>query len=139
MLQLLDFRQSIIDSDKVHSEIWHIAMEQMNKNPNSISAGLFVQSLNEIIDIHSKRIVISQYRGIPITIWIMLSLVSIFAMIGIGYQSGLSGSRSIMSTLMLVLAFSIVMFMIADLDRPSRGLLKAKPWALIKLQEQISK
>ncbi len=41
-------------SDDLRKQIWSQAVMAADKDPRSITTGLFLQSLNETIDIHSK-------------------------------------------------------------------------------------
>ena len=52
-------------------------------NLNSISTGLFIQSINETIDLDAARITANRNR-IPDSIWLMLGLVTVFSMAAIG-------------------------------------------------------
>jgi hypothetical protein len=59
------------------------------------------------------------------------------AMASLGYQQGLAGSRRSLAVGALALAFSAVMFLIADLDRPQDGLLRVSQWSMLELQRSI--
>ncbi|HMB05809.1 MAG TPA: hypothetical protein VKP69_18990 [Isosphaeraceae bacterium] len=52
-----------------------------------------------------------------------------------GYHAGLAGSGRSLALLALVLAFSAVVTLIADLDRPQEGLLQVTQQAMIDLQK----
>ena len=41
-------------SDQLHGRLWSQAVDVGEKNPGSIVAGLFIGSLNEVIDLHAK-------------------------------------------------------------------------------------
>ncbi len=55
----------------------------------------------------------------------------------VGYQFGLTGGRSWAVRILLALVFAAVMFLIADLDQPQRGLLQVSQQAMIDLVNQI--
>jgi hypothetical protein len=40
---------------QMQTELWSQVMDAINKDPHSIPAGLFISSLNEVIDLHMKR------------------------------------------------------------------------------------
>ena len=48
--------EGIRRSEDIQQKVWTEAETVGNKNPNSIVVGLFVQSLNEMIDLHAKRV-----------------------------------------------------------------------------------
>lgn len=58
-------------------------------------------------------------------------------MIAIGYFSGSKGRRMPVADTGLALSFSIVMFLIADLDRPGRGLVQTDTSILLELSERL--
>src|SRR6201987_3095229 len=43
-------------SENIQSQLWAHAVAVGRQNPNSIVAGLFVQSLNQMIDLHAERV-----------------------------------------------------------------------------------
>jgi hypothetical protein len=97
-------------------------------------AGLFVQTLNETIDLHSKRVLIGVRSRIPFIIWLTLYLVTCLSMVELGYHGGMVGSRRSLSVAALVLTFSIVLWLIADLDRQREGVVSVSQQPLIELQ-----
>ena len=56
----------------------------------------------------------------------------------IGYHAGLAGSGRSLALLALVLAFSTVVTLIADLDRPQEGLLRVSQQTMIDLQKTLA-
>ena len=57
--------EAIQRSEKLHGQLWSLAAEVGEKNPNSIIVGLFIQSVNEVIDLHTKRVVAGLRSRIP--------------------------------------------------------------------------
>lgn len=118
-----------------HDQLWAIAARATQLS-DTISTGLFVQSLNEMIDLDEVRLTAARNR-IPDPIWFMLATVTVFSMVAMGYQFGLSGSRSWGATIFLVLVFTPVILLIADLDRSQSGLLRVSQQPLIDLLNKI--
>ena len=115
---------TIRQSERIHSGIWDIVAKAAQENPTPISA-LLVSATNEVIDLHSLRIAIGLRHTLPDSIWFALYLVSAVAIVTTGYRFGASfGSRSELLPAM-VFAFACVVTVIADLDNPRRGFLKA--------------
>jgi hypothetical protein len=132
-----DVEEAIARSEQLQDRIWSRAVILGEKNPGSIVVGLFIQSLNEMIDVHSKRVTAVLAR-VPLTIWIVLYFVSVLAMVASGYHSGLTGSRSRPMYALLVLTFSAVLWLIADLDRPREGLLRVSQYPMIELKNKLA-
>lgn len=118
-------------SDELHKQIWTHAVAAAEKDPHSILTGLFLNSLNETIDLHSKRIFVGLRSQVPLTIWLTLWSLTIIGMVSVGYQAGLSGTRRSPEMPILVLAFSVVLLLIVDLDRGQEGFLKVSKQSII--------
>jgi hypothetical protein len=120
----------------IHDKLWAISADAV-KQSDSIAAGLYIQSLNETIDLDATRVAGIRNR-IPDSIWLMLFLVTIFAMTALGYEFGLTGVHSWATMLLLVVVFTTVITLIADLDRPQAGLIQISQQPLIDLLEKIN-
>jgi hypothetical protein len=107
------------------------------EDPGSIVVGFFIESLNGVIDLHTKRFTLGAGNRIPATIWIALDFVAIVGTAVMGYHTGLAGSGRSLAILALVLAFSAVMTLIADLDRPQEGLLRVSQQAMGDLRNSM--
>lgn len=127
----------LAQSDSLHDCMWAIASNMAEKEPGSIMGGLFVQSLNEMIDIHHKRVTVGVRTRVPPTIWLALYALTAVGMLMMGIHTGLSGARQAATELALALAFSIVLFLIANLDRPQQGVIKVSQQAMTELQEKM--
>jgi hypothetical protein len=129
--------QIIKRSEEIHEQLWSHAVAAADKKPTPIT-GLFVQSLNEMIDLHAKRVMIAGRNRIPFSIWMILGALAVLGMAGIGYQSGLSATRRSPAMVVMVVAFAGVLFLIADLDRGHEGLLKVSQQSMIDLQKSMN-
>jgi hypothetical protein len=125
-------------SEELHGLHWEQAVAVAEKNPDSIAAGLFIQSLNGLIDVHSKRVAVGLRSRLPGTIWIALYAVAILAMATMGYHSGLDGTRRSFAILPVAFIFSTVLWLIADLDRPQEGWLEVSQQAMIDLRNSMT-
>ena len=130
--------RSIGRSEELHARLWAHAVAVGEKNPGSIVVGLFIASLNEVIDLHAKRLALGVRNRIPGTIWAALYFVAIIGTSVMGYHAGLAGSGRSLALLALVLAFSAVVTLIADLDRPQEGLLRVSQQTMIDLQKTLA-
>ena len=124
-------------SEEVQGRLWAQAVSVGEKKPTPIT-GLFIQSLNEVIDLHAKRVTMGMRNHIPITIWGALYLTAILATAGVGYHGGLTSPIRTLATLALVVIFSGILWLIADLDRPQEGLLKVSQQAMVDLRKSLT-
>src|SRR6478752_4552922 len=104
--------EGIRQSENIQQQLWTEAEAVGEKNPNSIVVGLFVQSLNEVIDLHAKRLQAGLRSRIPGAIWLGLFAVAV--------------------------TFSVVIELIADLDRPQEGVLRISQQALFDVQRSMN-
>lgn len=133
-VQTGQIQQGLARSDELQGRLWTEATAVGEKEPGSIMAGLFITSLNEVIDLHGKRVMSGMRTRIPLTIWAALYLVAVLGVGVIGYHAGVSGARRFLTILPLVVTLSAVLLLIADLDRPQEGLFKVSQQALIDLR-----
>jgi hypothetical protein len=57
--------EAILQSEDIQGQMWSAATAIGQQHPDSIIVGLFVQSLNEVIDLHAKRVNIGLRNRIP--------------------------------------------------------------------------
>jgi hypothetical protein len=129
--------EAIARSEELQQLAWSEAVQAAEKTPGSIMTGLFVQSLNEMIDVHAKRVLVGTRTRIPLSIWAGLFSLALLGMASVGYQAGLSATRRSPAMLGMVLAFAGILFLIADLDRSREGFLTVSQQALIDLQRSM--
>ena len=125
-------------SENIQHQLWAQAVVIGEKNPDSIVVGLFIQSLNEVIDLHAKRLQAGLRNRIPGAIWVGLFAVAALSLAAMGYQAGLVGTRRSLAVFAVAFTFSVVIELIADLDRPQEGLLKVSQHALLDLQQSMN-
>jgi len=129
--------QAIVMSADLQRDLWSQATAVSDQDSRSIVTGMFVQSLNEVIDLHSKRVMLALRNRVPELVWIALYFITIVSMSTLGYQEGLAGSRRSLAVLALALTFSAVMLLVADLDRPQEGMLRVGQRSMIDLKDSL--
>lgn len=130
-------KEAISRSEELHEKLWATATTVAEKNPSSIMNGLFIQSLNDVIDLHAKRVTVGLRSRIPGTVWISLFSLTLIGMLSMGYQAGLSSTRRSPAMLLMALATAAVLYLIVDLDRSHEGLLSINQQAMIDLQNSM--
>jgi AraC-like DNA-binding protein len=128
---------AIIKSEDLQNRLWAVAVVQAAKEPNVITS-LFIQSLNEVIDLHAARLMAAVRSRVPGVIWLVLYLLAVIAMLMMGYHAGLANSRRSIATIALVIGFSSVLYLIADLDRPGQGMLKVSQQSMIDVRKSMN-
>jgi len=97
----------------------------------------FTNTVLALTIVHYKRLHSAVMNRIPISIWMTIYLMAFLSMIIMGYQAGLTERRSPVATLTLAIAFSSVIVLIADLDRPVMSFFKINDQLLVELYEQM--
>jgi hypothetical protein len=128
--QYRDRSQAILD------QLWGQSEALARGHPESEMVGLFITSVNSVIDLHAERAVAVSLR-FGASSWLALFAVAFLALAFVGFDLGLSDRRNPLAELVLVLMFSAVLLLIVDVDRPLEGLVQVGQQALIDLQQQI--
>jgi hypothetical protein len=129
--------EALARSEELHELLWEQTMAVANKDTGSIVSGVFIQSLNELIDLHAERVLVGVRSRIPLVIWAGLFGLAMLGMASVGYQSGLCATRRSPAMPGLVLAFAIVLALISDLDRSQEGLLRVSQQSMIDVQRSF--
>ena len=132
------FKRALERSQEIQDLLWDQVVSAAKKEP-SLTVGLLVQSINEVIDIHQNRITAGFYNRIPSSVWIVLLVISALTMMTMGAQAKLGKSRSLVAVIPLIMAFSALTTIVLDLDRPQEGLITVGQEALIDLQVSLNR
>lgn len=130
--------EAISRSTELHTQMWSQATAAAELDPRSIVTGLFIQSLNELIDLHATRVMVGLRSRIPAVIWVSLFFVAALTMATMGYHEGLAGTRRSLASLALVVSFSAVLLLTADLDRLHEGFLQVSQQSMLDLQKSMN-
>lgn len=125
-------------SEDIQQQAWTQADAVAEKNPDSMIVGLFVESLNQMIDLHATRLQAALGSRIPGAIWLSLFVVAALSFATMGYHTGLSGTRRSLAIFALAVTFCVVIQLIADLDRPTEGVLRVSQQALLDVQRSMN-
>ncbi len=121
---------AITRSEKLQSELWGITRDAAAAAPTPTVA-LFVAAVNEVIDMHGRRVQAALRNRIPPTIFATLFGVAVLVLAASGYASGLTREKNVLASLLLALVLAVVITLILDLDRPFEGLLTVSQQAMV--------
>ena len=124
-------------SGQIHQELWSEAVAVAGHDPRSVPAGLFVEALNEVIDLHTARAMAALRSRMPLAVWVVLFAVGFLAFFTIGYQAGLTTASRSPIALVLALTFGAVIWLVADLDRPGEGFLRVDQEPMIEVRQMM--
>ena len=126
------FSEAAKRSKLIQEELWLDAATVAQTDRSAVTA-VYVNSLNETIDLHEKRIAAFEYR-VPPPIWLLIISVSLIAVFTRG--STLT-SRFWLTLVLIPTTIAIVIALIADLDTPSRGLIHLDQSAMERLRAEM--
>jgi len=99
---------------------------------------LFVDSVNKMIDLRTERVMLRERSRIPGVFWAVLYAVTILALAAMGYHGGVAGTTRSPVMLAVAIAFSAIILLIADLDRPGEGFINVRQQAMIDLRDSLT-
>jgi NADH:ubiquinone oxidoreductase subunit 6 (subunit J) len=128
-------------SEQIQQDLWSLATRGHGKvvedRADNGQSEQFMASVIALTDIHFTRLHSAVMNRIPFTIWMTLYLMAILSMIIMGYQAGLTDRRSPIATITLAVAFSAVIILITDLDRPVMSFFEINKQLLVDLNEYM--
>jgi hypothetical protein len=130
--------EGLIRSEDIHGQLWSAATAVGLQHPDSIVVGLFIESLNEVIDLHAKRVNAALRNRIPGAIWAALLTIALLSMAAMGFHAGLVGTNRSIAIIVVAVTFSAVIALIADLDRPAEGTLTVSQQPLIDVRQSMN-
>ena len=135
--KMTDVVNMIRKSEHIHDQLWSIAERATDTDTNGRSSGIFAQSVLAMIDAHDARLQSALFNRISPIIWGTLFMMALLSMIVMGYQAGLTGTRSSIATWTLAVTFSVVMALVTDLDRPNMTLFNLNQDLMVEMLNRM--
>jgi cytochrome bd-type quinol oxidase subunit 2 len=123
-------------SAEIHKLLWAQVSQAARASPSTNTA-LMVQSINDVIDMHEKRVTGALYNRIPGSVWIALITITALTMITMGMHVGFTGRRRVAALISLSLAFAMLVTLVVDLNRPQSGLITVGQQSMVDLQKSM--
>jgi uncharacterized membrane protein YeiB len=134
---LVELTNVINRSNQIHEELWQQVRALSAKDNSMVPTGLFIQTLNEMIDNQGKRL--SALRNyIPEAILLSLFAIAAVSCGFAGYASRLDPLRSRLPVVITALLVNAVLFVILDLDGPSAGFITISQQPMIDTAASLS-
>ena len=123
------------ESNIIQNKIWEMAVVNARKDMNSDIGALYIESVNEMINLQALRVAVGMQARIPTVILVLLFILIILGMFSVGYQVAVSdSSRKSWLTPVMILTFSLVISLIVSLDRPNSSILPVTQQPLIDVR-----
>jgi hypothetical protein len=127
----------LMESDRILAALWEAAARASEQDPNPATTGLFIQSLNQMIDALGRRDA-ELDRHVPEPVLFLMFAAFVLTACLVGYTAGVSGHRASFATYLLVTLVTCLIFIVIDLDRPRRGLIEVSQQSLIGLRDRAA-
>jgi Protein of unknown function (DUF4239) len=114
-------QRAVVQSGDIQRRLWDMAVVNAGKDMNSDVAALYIDALNTVTNVHASRVAVGIHARMPAGIWIALYALIVLSMVAVGYHTAIAGSRRSWMMIILGLSFSVVITLIAALDRPQSG------------------
>jgi hypothetical protein len=124
--------QAIERSEKLHELLWLRIADVPPADRAPIAAAVV-----EVVGLHVKRVNAALHSRIHTSIWMALYGLIALSMGFVGYGAGISGRHSHIAVAAVAVAFSVILVLIADLDRPQQGLIRVSQQAMLDLQLKL--
>jgi len=127
---------AIARSAEIHDLLWAQVSAAAAAKPTT-NTSLMIQSINEVIDMHEKRLTGALRNRIPGSVWIALAAITFLTMGTMGMLIGFSGKRRTVAVIAVSLAFAVLVTLVVDLDSPQRGLIIVGQQSMVNLQHSM--
>jgi hypothetical protein len=132
-----ELKAAIDRSNELQEALWQQAMAVAAKDNAMVPTGLFIQTLNELIDNQEKRLAAVRNRMPDIIVLALFGVAAVGCAFS-GYASGLEKQRTVFPAYIAALLVSAVILLILDLDRPSVGFIKVSQQPMIDAAASIA-
>jgi hypothetical protein len=123
------------ETERLQAQLWERGTQAARRDRRSLPTALFLQSLNQVIDLHTLRLVELKNR-VPAAILLFLCGMALIGAGIVGYDCGLTGTRSPVVTTLTMLAFVAVIALILDFDRPEHGFVRVSQSSMVDLHRR---
>jgi hypothetical protein len=130
-------QRAVVQAGDIQRRLWDMAVVNARQDMNSDVAALYVDALNTVTNVHASRVSVGIHARMPAGIWMALYALIMLSTVAVGYHTAIAGSRRSWMMLILGLSFSLVITLIAALDRPQGGYVPVSQQPLEELRSAI--
>lgn len=132
-----ELHESLLHQAKLmEARLWSHAVKAAELDKSVVTSGLFIQSLNELIDTSTTRNA-ALNRQVPEIVLLLMFATVVLTTATLGYASGIAGHRVTLAAFVLLILIALVVYLIIDLDRPRRGVIQVSHESMLSLQQNI--
>jgi hypothetical protein len=128
---------AIARSNAIQESLWQQVKAVTAKDNGLVPTGLFIQTLNDMIDNQEKRLTAGRNR-VPNIVLFALYGITFIAITFTGYAAGLESRRWRPEVYVTGLVATAVILLIQDLDRPSAGFITVSQQPMIDVAASLA-
>ena len=106
--------------------MWSITQEVARTGSNDVIAE-FVSSLTEVTKLRQDRLNAAFNVRVPATILWLLIVGTVLSIGMVGFGAGVTGQRSVITAVVLIIALGATILLVLDLDNPRDGFITRQP------------
>jgi Protein of unknown function (DUF4239) len=124
-------------SNQIQEALWQQAMIAAAKDNEMVPTGLFIQTLNEMIDNQAKRLA-AYTSHVPNIVFLALYGVTAVASAFAGFAAGLGNRSSRLPVYLMGMLVCAMILLIEDLDRPGAGFITVSQQPMLDTAASIA-
>jgi hypothetical protein len=128
-------RKAIADGEVLQRELWRLAGESLVDAPNASAPRLYVDTLNEMIDMQTVRVATLNNR-VPGAVLAVEVIGAAIALGLLAFYLSILG-RGVSPVLLAAALITMLLLVTFDLDRPTRGLIRVPDTPLVSLRASM--
>jgi hypothetical protein len=128
-------RAAVAEGSELHRELWGLAGDALEGSPQDSAPRLYVETLNEMIDMQTVRV-----AGLNNRVPFAVLMIEVFgAAIGLGLLAMYLAilSRGVAAVVLAAVFVSVLLLITFDLDRPTRGVVTIPDAPLVALRASM--
>jgi hypothetical protein len=128
-------RQAIADGQKLQRQLWSLAGQALADAPVASAPRLYVETLNEMIDMQTVRVAALNNR-VPGAVLAVEVIFGAVALALLAFYLAILG-RGVLPVLLAAALICLLLLVTFDLDRPTRGLIRIPSTPLTSLRASM--
>ena len=129
-------REAVAAEERSQRELWGLAAQALEQAPTASAPRLYVETLNEMIDAETARVAALGNR-VPTAVLVLAVLGSALALGLLGAYLAIAG-RGVLAVLLASALVAFLLLVTADLDRPTRGMIRVPDTVLTNQLESMT-
>lgn len=132
-----EFEAAVLQSNAIQEALWQRAMAVARQVPGMVPTGVYIETLNRMIDDQETRLT-ALHNRVPTIVILALYGIAMIASAFSGFGEGFESGRSRLRVYTLGILVSAVILLIQDLDRPGPGFISVSQQPMINTARSIA-